>query len=106
MSGVLQPRQKFILCSVTRTLSMIRTFSLSILLLASVCSHAQVAIKIWAEPAELKALSKRTLVVELPEENPKVTEGFPKKTAESDAAAYRASLASYREHIEPAVRKY
>lgn len=67
---------------------------------------AQVAEKIWAEPAELKALARRILVVELPEENPKVIDGFSKKTAESDIAAYRASLASYRALIEPAVRAH
>lgn len=66
--------------------------------------NAQVVDKIWANPAELKTLSKRTLVVELPEENPKVIDGFPKKTAEQDAAAYRESLAAYRTVIEPAIR--
>lgn len=69
-------------------------------------AHAQVAVKIWADPSELKALSKKTLVVELPDENSGVINSFPKKTAEADIAAYRASLASYREKIEPAVREH
>lgn len=79
------------------------------LLLTFLTAHllqAQVVDRIWAEPAALKALSKRTLVVELPEENPKVVEGFPKKTAEQDAAAYRESLAAYRTVIEPAIREH
>lgn len=79
----------------------------SLLALAAITPlHAQVVDRIWAEPAELKALSKRTLVVELPEENPKVVDGFPKKTAEQDAAAYRESLAAYRAVIEPAIREH
>lgn len=68
--------------------------------------QAQVAIRINAEPTELKGLARRTLVVELPEPNPKVIEGFPKKTAAEDEAAYRASLESYRQQIEPAVKAY
>jgi hypothetical protein len=68
--------------------------------------NAQIANKIWAEPAELKALSRKILVVELPEENPKVIEGFPKKTAAADAAAYRASLASYRDQVEASIREH
>ncbi|MEZ4756200.1 MAG: hypothetical protein R2817_05180 [Flavobacteriales bacterium] len=68
--------------------------------------QGQVMEKIWAEPAELKALGKRTLVVEVPEENPKVVVGFSKKTAEQDAAAYRASLEDYLAVIEPAIREH
>lgn len=68
--------------------------------------QAQVSVKIYAEPAELKSLGNRTLVVELPEENPKVIEDFPKKKAAEKTEAYRASLASYREQIEPAIKEH
>ncbi len=74
--------------------------------LAAISTRAQVNDKIGAEPDEIKAMAKKTLVVELPEENDKVIASFSKKTAEADLAAYRASLASYREQIEPAVCKY
>lgn len=67
---------------------------------------AQVSDHIYAEPAELKKLAQRTLVVELPEENQKVIDDFPKKKAEQKTAAYKASLASYREQIEPAIRAH
>lgn len=67
---------------------------------------AQVSDRINAEPEELAKLAKRTLVVELPEPNEKVIDDFPKKTASSDKRAYEASLAAYRERIEPAVRAY
>jgi hypothetical protein len=50
--------------------------------LLSAALSAQVSLKINAEPAELKSLARRTLVVELPEENPKVIDGFPKKYSE------------------------
>lgn len=66
--------------------------------------HAQVAEMIQAKPAELKALARRTLVVELPESNQRVIDHFSKKTAAEKTAAYEASLASYREQIEPAIR--
>lgn len=66
--------------------------------------RAQVSDIINAEPAELKTLAKRTLVVELPEPNQKVIDEFPKKSATADEAAYRASLESYRKAIEPAVK--
>lgn len=68
--------------------------------------QAQVTIKINASPDELKSLSRRTLLVEMPEPNPKVADGFSKKTKEEETEAYMASLASYREQIEPAIRKY
>jgi len=78
----------------------------SVFAFATLSSHAQVNDKIGAEPDEIKAMARKTLVVELPEENAKVIDSFSKKTAAADAAAYRASLASYREQIEPAIRKY
>lgn len=73
-------------------------------LLFSCALSAQVSDIINAEPAELKTLAKRTLVVELPEPNQNVIDDFSKKTAASDEAAYRASLESYRQAIEPAVK--
>lgn len=79
------------------------------LLISLTCTsliEAQVVDRIWAEPFELKGLSKRILVVELPEVNPKVIDGFSKKTAEQDTKAYQESLAAYRAVIEPAIRAH
>lgn len=76
------------------------------LLALSFSVQAQVAEMIQAKPDELKALARKTLVVELPEPNQKVIDKFSKKTAAEKTAAYEASLASYREQIEPAVRAY
>lgn len=55
---------------------------------------AQVSIRINADPAALKALARRTLMVELPEVNPKVSEGFSKKTRDQETAAYTGGDAS------------
>jgi hypothetical protein len=78
----------------------------SALFLTTLTITAQVSDRINAEPEDLKKLGNRILVVELPEENPKVIEEFPKKKAAQKTEAYRASLASYREQIEPAVRAH
>ncbi len=85
---------------------MTRIHSLSAVLLLSSALHAQVADNINAEPADLKSLAHKTLVVELPEPNDKVIKDFSKKTAAADEAAYRASLDSYRQRIEPAIKAY
>ncbi|MCB0763309.1 MAG: hypothetical protein KDB84_01290, partial [Flavobacteriales bacterium] len=69
-------------------------------------SNAQIAERIWAEPAVLKSFTKRILVVELPEPNTKVIDDFPKKTAAADEAAYRASLENYRAVIRPAIEEH
>lgn len=79
---------------------------LAFLLLFAGSAHAQVSASIGASPAELKALATRTLVVELPEPNQRAIAEFPAKTADAKKAAYENSLASYREQIEPAIRKY
>ncbi|HPJ53187.1 MAG TPA: DUF2924 domain-containing protein, partial [Flavobacteriales bacterium] len=73
-------------------------------ILTSQLLNAQVQDWINAEPDELRALARRTLVVEIPEENPKEIDRFNKKTAEERTADYRATLESYRQVIEPAVR--
>ena len=79
---------------------------LAVLLLLARTASAQVSDRINAEPAELKKLANRILVVEMPEENAKVIEDFPKKKAAQKTEAYRASIASYREQIEPAVKAH
>jgi len=81
-----------------------RLFPLSLAILTSQLLNAQVQDWINAEPDELRALARRTLVVEIPEENPKEIDRFNKKTAEERTADYRATLESYRQVIEPAVR--
>lgn len=83
-----------------------RLITLSATLIVAASLHAQVSVRINAKPADLKSLARRTLVVELPEPNPKVIKGFPKKSAAADEAAYRASLESYRQQIEPAIKAY
>ena len=83
-----------------------RVFLLASLLVFAGSAHAQVSASIGASPADLKALAKRTLVVELPEPNQQVIAEFPAKTADAKKTAYENSLASYREQIEPAIRKY
>ena len=75
-------------------------------LFALLIGKAQVSDQIFADPPDLKKLAGRILVVELPEENAKVIEGFPKKRAAQKTEAYRASLAAYRAQIEPAVRAH
>jgi len=81
------------------------TLLLAIALSAS-AAQAQIPNKIYAEPADFKIMAEKILVVELPEENPKVIEEFSRKTATADAAAYKAGLESYREAIEPAIRAH
>ena len=81
----------------------------SLLIVASLATSllcAQVADRINAEPEDLAKLSKRTLVVELPEPNQKVIDDFPKKSASASTKAYTASLDAYRARIEPAVKAY
>ena len=67
---------------------------------------AQVSTAAYAKPDELRSLSKRTLVVVLPEGNPKVIDGFPKKNSAGKTAAYMESPDSYREQVEPAIKEY
>lgn len=85
---------------------MIRSTLLLTATFATTILSAQVSDWINAKPQELAALAKRTLVVELPEPNQKVIDEFPKKSASSDKRAYEASLAAYREQIEPAVKAF
>ena len=79
---------------------------LAFLLAFAGAGYAQVSATIGASPAELKALSKRTLVVELPEPNQRVIAEFPSKNADAKKAGNEGSLDSYRAQIEPAIRKY
>ena len=60
-----------------------------------------------AKPDDLNAMSKLTLVVEVPDINPVVLEAISKrKKGAEEEAAYRTSVSTYQSHIQDAVGKY
>lgn len=69
-------------------------------------AHAQVSANIGANPDELRALAKRTLVVELPEVNSKVIEQFKDDGKDNLIGYYEGGLSNYRAEVEQAIRKY
>jgi hypothetical protein len=74
---------------------------LALLLVISCNIHAEKTVS-----EKLKAWSSRTLVVEVPEVNPNLSKSWPDKKVAEMSAAYEATVASYAEQIEPAIRKY
>jgi hypothetical protein len=81
-----------------------RTALLCILsLLATQGLFAQLPNRIYASAEDLKGLSKRILVVEMPEENPKVIETLTKQEDTVELRAYREEMQTYRELIEDAI---
>ncbi len=70
-------------------------------------AYSQISPKIYGKPADLKAMAKRTLVVELLEEDPKVIEKLSKKKKRPEKLQkYKDFIALYNEMIQDAVSKY
>lgn len=85
---------------------MLRSLLPVLFALAIVPATAQINDVIHVTPEDLAAMSQRTLLVVLEEEDPKVIEEMPKKNREEEIARYKAAIANYNALIEPAVRKY
>ena len=68
--------------------------------------RAQIPVSVHAEAVDLKSMSHRTLIVEIVDEDERISVDFPKKQAEQMMTDYRADVANYNALMQKAVNQY